>query len=277
MEKFMSIKEAAKHLGMPEKHLSNFIKIGGEIPVLKIGRRICVSQKKLEIWFKARRDRILSLDKDDYLKCLEFALKSFYAYKSTADFGTVTQRGAGKFVDDFVIGKLGEIAFAKFLKAKFDIDVKLDFSVRGEVVGQDIAEISRPRRGPRVFNPPNIRIAVKATKGKNVWLMVPKVELEDPARYSDAYVFVRVDLQLNHVFRFLRDQEVLKSLKDEIPAFEPIVAEVAGFAWKEDLSKTRAVTELPSPRQKLKKPNYVMRSGDLRKSSSEWQEFVEKL
>ena len=69
-------------------------------------------------------------------------------------------------IDDFItyIDASNNVGLPeKFLKNKFDIDVKLDFEVRNEIVGQDSKEIAKPRKGGRVFNTPNLRM-FKRTK-----------------------------------------------------------------------------------------------------------------
>lgn len=269
-----SLKESSKYLEMPYKHLENYAKVGKELKFFRKGIRYVIDKTELDNWKALREFRTVHLDRDDYIECLEFALKSFYAYKSTADFGTATQRGAGKFVDNFTSGKLGEIAFKKFLKENFDIDTKLDFTLRDAIVGQDITEIANPRRGPKVFNPPRIRISIKTTKIRNVWLLVPQNELDDRERSSDAYILSRVELHPNHIFRFLKLDDSLKNLRDIIPDFEPLRAEVVGFAWKESLTANPPVKEIPG--QEIQS-SYALRSGNLKCTADDWNEFILKL
>ena len=273
MEQYTFAK-ASEYLGLPKKFLENYAKIGGELVFAKKGRAYVIDQEELDRWTALRNYRTVSLEIEDYIQCLEFALRSFYAYTSTSDFGTATQRGAGKFVDNFTSGKLGEIAVRKFLKDKTGIDIKLDFALRDAVVGQDITEVSKPRRGPRVYNPPRLRVSIKTTKLKNVWLIVPQSELDDPARASDIYVLARVELSLDHAFRFLKGHALLENITDIIPEFEPLAAEVVGFVWKDELSAKDPVSEIPG---QAIKPSYILPSGELRCSDDEWKDFVSRL
>lgn len=275
-DNFLSFDEASKYLSIPLKYLENYVKIGGELKTTKVGRRKMLTKAGIEGWKKQHEFSSCKLSRDDYRRCLEFAIKSFYAYRSTSDFGTSQQRDAGKFVTNFVLGKLGEIATAKFLKSNFDVDTKLDFDLRDAVVGQDITEIAKPRRGGRVYNPLRLRIAIKASKMKNVWLIVSRKEVEDSERASDIYIFARVNLYLNHFIRILKGHKELFNLENIIPDFESINAEVCGFIKKSDLTAHSPVSILPSSDQKIQ-PSYIVNSGTLNKRREAWSNLIEEL
>jgi hypothetical protein len=252
------------------------VKAGHELSEYRVGRRKMIIKEEIDQWKVKRDKRIIELGRSDYLICLEFALRSFYAYRSTTDFGTPTQRDAGKFVSNFVSGKLGEIAVQKFLYETFKMDIKLDFDIRDAVVGQDITEIAKPRKGPKVYNPPRIRISIKTTKFKNIWLVVPANELDDKIRSSDIYILTRVDLPLDHFFRLLKEHSALSNLDTIIPNFSAISSEVVGFVTKAELSSKSAVTQLPKPKQDIGL-SYIWRSGEVIKSTAEWNALISKL
>ena len=161
---YLSFDEAGEFLGIPKKYLENYVKIGNEINQVKIGRRKLLSKSELETWQKQKEFNTVKLNREDYIKCLEFAINSFYAYRSTSDFGTSQQRDASKFISNFVIGKLGEIAVSKFLVSNFNVLVKLDFELRDAVVGQDITELAFPRKGMRVYNHLKKELLLKLVK-----------------------------------------------------------------------------------------------------------------
>ena len=273
---YYTIDEAVEVSGISKKHLENYIKVGKEVSIEKKGRRNVIIKKDFESWLDTRKSRLVSLNLQDYIMCLEFAINSYYAYKSTSDFGTTTQRDAGKFVSNFVIGKLGEIAVYKFLKSNFDIDIKLDFDIREAVVGQDITEIAKPRRGGKVYNPPKQRVAIKTTKFKNVWLVVPQKEVEDATRASDIYILTRVDLPMDHMIRILREHKALEKLKNVIPDFGDVKAEICGFTSRTDLQVNTPVSELPNPKQEIQ-PSYIMQSGIIQKNLTEWEKLLDQL
>lgn len=273
---YVSFTGAAKLIGIPEKWLTNYFKIGKEVDTQRIGRRILIDKNTLLMWKEQRDLRCVKLTREHYIRCLEFAIKSFYHYSSSSDFGTAQQRDAGKFITNFVIGKLGEIAVSVFLKREFDVDVKLDFEIRESVVGQDITEIAKPRRGGRVYNPPAKRIAVKTSKMKNIWLLVSEQEVKDPARKSDVYIFSRVDLFLNHFIRFIKGHEALASVNEMIPSFIEMNAEVCGFVTHEQLMEKPPVKMLPQPKQEIQS-SYIIKTGELKKSKNEWQNMIDEL
>lgn len=273
IEGYFTFSEASEYLSLPEKYLENYVKAGNEIKIVKVGRRNALLKTDVEAWKIQRNFSVTKLSKDDYFKCLEFAIRSFYSYKATSDFGTAQQRDAGKFVSNFIIGKLGEIAVAHFLKRNFDIDTKLDFDIREAVIGQDITELAKPRRGGRVYNPPKLRVAIKTSKMKNVWLIVPEKEAIDPERSSDIYIYSRVNLYQDHFFRILKDHNAFTNLTDLIPPFQDIDAEVCGFIMKSDLTATSPVISLPSPKQEIQ-PSFIYQSGQLHKSKDAWNSLI---
>ena len=272
----LTIQEASKTANIPLKYLKNYIKVGEELIQTRVGRSNKILRTEFERWYNQRNFGLVTLLRDDYLQCLEFAINSFYAYRSTSDFGTSTQRDAGKFISKLVIGKLGEIAVKKFLSLRFDIEIKLDFDIREAIVGQDITEMARPRRGGRVFNTLSKRVAIKTTKMKNVWLIVPEKEVTDPERTSDIYIFARVDLYLDHLIRLLRDHESLQNIKDTIPPFESIPAEVVGFIHKEYLICNDPTEILPVQKLEIGK-SYIRRSGNLNRDKESWTYMLEEL
>ena len=273
---YYTLKEAGEFLSIPQKYLENYVKIGNELELVKVGRRKLLSISEVRAWAEYRDYSCTQLDRDDYLKCLQFAIESFYTYPSTSDFGTSQQRDAGKFVSNFIIGKLGELAVANFLRKNFDVDVRLDFDLRDAVVGQDITEIAKPRKGGRVYNPLKFRIAIKTSKMKNVWLIVSRNEVENNDRCSDVYIFSRVDLHLDHLIRILKEHDALSDLRNIIPSFEDIKAQVCGFIRKSELISNPPVTVLPAPPQSIQ-PSYIIRSGQLHKSKKEWTELIGEL
>lgn len=276
MPEYYSINEACNNLHISEKCLTNYVKIGQELSMVKVGNRKVILTTELERWKIQRDFGYVILEKSHYIQCLEFAINSFYSYRSTSDFGTSTQRDAGKFIQNFVIGKLGEIAVKAFLKKNFDIDIQLDFAIREAVVGQDITELARPRRGGRVFNPLKRRVAIKSTKMKNVWLIVPENEATDEERASDIYIFSRVDLYLDHLIRLIRDHDSLRNIVKIIPPFENIPAEVCGFVEHENLIANPPVTILPIQNQKIGS-SYIKKTGELEKNPGSWKAMLATL
>ncbi|MBI5470502.1 helix-turn-helix domain-containing protein [Candidatus Kaiserbacteria bacterium] len=266
--KAMRFSQAGAYLGVPQKALENFVK-AGEIVREKAGRYWMTDRAELDRWKNDYTTRSVLLSEEEYRKCLDFAIRSYYGGFAMTNFGTRTQRDVGQFLFNSVQGKLGEIGLRKFLNEKFKIKITLDFDVRGVVVGQDISEVQRGR----IVNPPKMRVGIKSTKERNMFLAVPQSEVEQPERSSDIYILVRVALPSDHFLRFARTFEPLSNIRTSIPEFEPIRAEVAGFVYKEDLQG-------PAQQvlgQDLAKPNYFCHSGALKKSDSDWKSLIEQL
>jgi len=259
--------QAGAYLSLPQKAVENFVK-AQEISRVKVGRYWTIDKASLDIWKTDYDTRLVPLVAEDYRTCLNFSIRSHYGGFAMTNFGTRTQRDVGQFLFNSVQGKLGEIAVQKFLQ-RFGINITLDFDVRGVVVGQDITEI---RRG-RVANPPGIRVGIKSTKERNMFLAVPQNEVDLSERSSDVYILVRVALPSDHFLRYVKDFNGLSEVHNIIPDFEPITAEIAGFTYKSDLQgPTQQILG-----QDLAKPNYFALTGSLRKSDSEWRELIGRL
>ena len=277
MPEHLGFREASEYLHIPKKHLENYVKHGSEIPYTMISRRYAILPENIENWITQREYQTVVLNRNDYIKCFNFAVESFYAYPSRADFLGARDRGIGKWCEDFIPGKLGEIATHKFLKEKFNIEIQLDFSVGEGIPAQDIVSVADLRRRPTTFNPVQIRTSIKTTKMKNVWLAVPQREFDDSVRTSDAYILSRLDLPLNHIGRILREHDLFRGrLRNLIPEFGEYRAEVVGFAWKPELQEHLSPQEWKSFTG-IERPHYALRSGHLNKSESEWKEYLKRL
>jgi hypothetical protein len=182
----------------------------------------------------------------------------------------------GKWAEDFIAGKLGEIGLGRFLEERFNVRVAPDFTLREHVIiGQDIGEVSRRRRGRWVANPPRLRVNIKATKMKNVYMFVARQEFEDEQRQSDVYILTRVGLPDDQLIRFLRDHPGLARVRGRIPTFEPFPVQIAGFAWRRDLGEHYYPEGIADA--DVRSPQYVMPTGALRRSPADWRELARQL
>ena len=266
----LSIPQASEYLHVDKKSLENYVKEGKEVPVQLTGKtaRIRKIQKfDLDTWKKYYDFTSVALEQDDYYEALCFALRKFYSSAPKANFATSQQREAGKYLSDHISGYLGEIAFQLFLEARFSVQIRLDKNVDGIVRSQDIVSVSRRKS---VENQPAFKISIKASKMKNVWLIVGKNEIDIADRRSDYYVFVRVDLHSDHIVRLIREHPAVKDIKRVIP--EPpsyIPAQVCGFT---------PVAEMEGPVSKIGTQDislsYVKRSGELHR---DWNFIAENL
>ena len=260
-------------LNIDDKTFDNWIKRGGECPVIKNGARYGIDDQFMEAWHRRIEQGIVTLDREDYLQCFRFAVKAFYQL-TRSDFNRGEQRDVGKVLTNQTSGKLGEIALKRLL-TRYGIDIELDFNVIGQIASQDITRISTR---PNVWNNPAAKVSIKSTKLKNFILAVPQGEADLADRRSDIYVLSLVGLFPNHILRLIKQhgEALLADAADLVQDFENIPARVAGWAYRAELTaclyspdeiKNRFGVDMGSP-------NYILRSGDLR---TDWEQFKNAL
>ena len=274
---YLTLKKAAQICSVQEKYFRNYVFKGGELKATKIQGRWMITRQELDRWKKNRDFRLMKLDMEDYFKAFNFAVKQFYrGGPVVVEWGKTKRREIGEFLFDQIGGKLGELGFRKFIRERFGVEVRISFEVEKELPGQDIFEVIRI--GSReVSRSPRIKVSIKTTKMQkfNLWVVKEDIDL------SNAYVLCRVDLPLDHLLRVFREHEKLSTIRDIIPELSEVEAEVVGFAWKDELKAKGAVMEMIGADgtivQELRRPQYVMLSGELRKSEEDWQKLIDAL
>lgn len=279
MGKKLTKKEAVQFLELDEKTFENYFKNAEEFRCLERwgGRgRYLFDQEELERWMRGYKWRTVELDFEDYALCLDFALAQHFRGYVLSDWGTARQREFGQKVTNWVKGQLAEVAVKKFLKKEFGIEVELDFRIYEKIVPQDIIGVieSGKKREPR------IGIGIKSSKPKSAYLVLGENEVILAERRSDVYILCRPDIPDDHLLRLGRDQivEAVKNqqhyarYKNEMPSFENMSCEVAGWCRVEELER---VTEIPG--QVFTGIRFVKKSGDLHKDNESWQELLKEL
>lgn len=232
---------------------------------------------------------IVKLSHDHYRLAVKFAMKLWYAGKPRGDWrSTGTKRDIGKYITDHALGKLGEIAFAKFLGKNWKIKAELDFDIypgtlaidRGDLV---TIEIGGMRREPKT------KVDIKSTKRTSKWAMIDLKEFDN--RHYDAYIWFKVDLPLNHLARPIFDairNDNLAEIEKMIPTLNEIEAEPAGFAYRDEI-QTSGIKFLKGnvvynpdtgKREKLfiaKTNNIAVPISILKNDSNKWEELVQKI
>ena len=161
--------------------------------------------------------------------------------------------------------------------------LELDFDLHKEIVPQDIIGIKEGS----TFRNPKTKVAIKATKFQNSYLILGTADVEPENRKSDIYILTRIDLPDDHLLRIAKDEleELLKkqkhfdSYKDKLSGFEPIPCEVVGFAYRRELEKidnTEQLAKILGTRNPSG-ARYVKVAGKLRDSIEEWAKIAEKL
>jgi len=279
MEKILTRREAVKFLGLDDKTFDNYFKNADEFKCLERQNnrgRYLFNQRVLQEWHNGFKWRTVELTIDDYALCLDFALAQHFRGYVLSDWGTARQREFGQKITNWVKGQLAEVAVQKFLKKDFGVDVELDFRIYDKIVPQDI--ISLVENGK--VRQPKIGVGIKSSKPKSAYLVLGKNEVTIPERRSDFYIFCRPDIPDDHILRITKDRviEVVKNqqhysrYKDEMPDFQNLYCEIAGWCSIDELER---VTSIPG--QEFDGERYVKKSGLLHRDKEDWQAFLKKL
>lgn len=279
MGKRLTKKQAVKFLGIEEKVFENYFKNAGEfscLPRSRKGERYCFDEDELRRWLESYKRRVVELTIKDYALCLDFALAMHFRGYVLSDWGTARQREFGQKVTNWVKGQLAEVAVKKFLKKEFNIDVELDFGLHGYIVPQDIVGVVENGK----TREPKIGVGIKSSKPKSAYLVLGENEVKLSERRSEAYIFCRPDIPDDHLLRLTRGRvmEVVKSqphyagYKAEIPLFENMFCEVAGWCWIDELERVASI-----PGQKFDGVRFVKKSGLLYRNKEKWGELLKKL
>lgn len=276
-EILMNKKMAIDFLEIPEKDFKNYHEFSEEIKGQQINRRWYFDKNSLANWKKLKADRTIYLSIEEYEICFEFAIKMVYGGLSLN--GIRGQRTEVQAADDVILGIIAEHAIKTFLSKKFDTKIKLDEKVHPEeITPQDFDQI----KDGKSFRTPKLGVGIKASKMKNAFLVLGSNEFELPERKSDVYIFARVGLPSDHLFRILRDHsffgKVRKFLDEHINfrkilKLEEIPVWICGFAYAEELEK---VTSIPG-QEFSNGHRYVKSAGKLHNSDEEWNNLISKL
>ena len=279
MSRKLTKREAVQLLSLDEKTFENYFKRAREFSCLpRAGKRsrYYFDEDELRKWLEDYKRRLIELIMEDYALCLDFALAMHFRGYVLSDWGTARQREFGQKVTNWVKGQLAEVAVKKFLGKEFGVEVELDFGLHDHIVAQDIVEVIEKGK----IRKPKIGVGIKSSKPKSAYLVLGENEVLLPERRSDAYILCRPDIPDDHLLRLTRGRiiEALKNqphyptYKTEIPFFENMSCEVAGWCWIDELEK---VTSIPG--QEFDGVRFVKKSGFLHRSRKKWKELLSQL
>jgi hypothetical protein len=266
--------EAIRFLGLDEKVFENFFKNAGEFESLPRPNNAgfyFFEEKKLDEWKKSYESRVFTLTKNDYAKCMDFALAMHFRGYVLSDWGTGRQREFGQKLSNWIRGQLGEIGVQYLCRERLGFNIELDFDMHDEIVPQDVLSITKNR----IKRTPVNNISIKASKPKSAYLVLSPNEVELKERKSDVYIFTRVELPDDHLLRIapeevrtlVKNQQHYKLYENLVPDFQPIPVEVAGFAYRKELDVVKSI-----PGQDFEGERYVKKSGELHRDVNEWKE-----
>jgi hypothetical protein len=273
--------EAIEYLEISEKEFNNYHKNSEEIKGFKIRGRWYFEKMALEKWQDNKERNTVYINLKTYEDCFEFAIKMVYSSNASHGTGIRGARSEMQHADDYILGFLAENGVQKFLKDKYSTDVKLDIDVHPDhITPQDFNGIMKDEN----YRDCNLGVAVKSSKWKSCFNIIPPIEYENQDRKSDIYIFVRVGLPSDHLFRFLRDQAFIKRanhflLKEDdfrsIVKLTDIPVWICGFNYHNEFQN---VTSIPGQEFSGNPPHrYVVSVSEMHNSSSDWQEVISKL
>ena len=270
-------KEAIKFLGISEKDFKNYHESSGEIKGEKIKSRWHFNKDNLTSWKNLKESRTINLSIKEYEICFKFAIKMVYGGLSLN--GIRGQRTEVQAADDVILGILAEHAIKKLLSQKFSTEIKLDESVHPEeITPQDFDQV----KDGKSFRKPKLGVGVKASKMKNAFLVLGANEVELVGRKSDVYIFARVGLPGDHLFRILREHSFFGKVRKffeensdfkKIDILDKIPVWICGFAYADELEK---VTKIPG-QEFSNGHRYVKSVSKLHNTDEDWRKLIAKL
>jgi hypothetical protein len=271
-EKFLTRREAIEFCDIPDKHFDNYAFFSKEIKAVKKNGRWYFSKSDLKEWKRMKKKRTVKLTLREYQKCFQFAIK--LTYGGLARHGIRGERSEVQTVDDVILGILAEYALRKFLKNKFKTRIVLDTKVHpGKITPPDIIGV---RKGSRIRKP-RIFVGLKSSKSKSAFLIADEHGI--PGRSADVYIFARVWLPSDHLFRILRGHSFFKEVTNflerrrgfrKIEKLEKVDVWICGYVKGINLDRRRKIPGM-EPFKKLK---YVKSVANLKNSDVDWNKFA---
>lgn len=277
MTERISKTDAIAYLGISDKDFKNYHESSQEIVGEKINGRWFFDKDMLERWKSLKEQRTILLPIEEYQKCFQFAIKMVYGGLSLN--GIRGQRTEVQAADDVILGILTEHAVKRFLKNKFNTEILLDEEVHPEqITPQDVDQIKEGE----IFRKPKLGVGIKASKMKNAFLVLGGNEVDFPERRSDVYIFVRVGLPSDHLFRILRDHSFFKEVREymesdskfrKIEVLDPIPLWICGFVYEQELEK---VTSIPG-QEFTNGHRYAKSVKFMHNNDQDWRDLISKL
>ncbi|MGC8988287.1 hypothetical protein [Infirmifilum sp.] len=170
------------------------------------------------------------VSRDDYLEILGFTIYVYLTGRIEKYSGIMRgKRALGEFIENFIYGKIAEVAFREFLRNKCGLEVLTDIDVADFIFGEYLPDIIAIKRN-NDYETANFWIEVKEVRRDQRWLLVPASAIR--ARPYDAYVAVWVGLPDEHLAWIIRN----------VPEAEAKMSE----DWRKWLAEVEnAVTNIP--------------------------------
>ena len=141
----------------------------------------------------------VNVPRDKYLEVLGFTAYAYFKGYITSYSGLIGGRRAlGEYIENFVYGKIAEVAFQEFLGRHHGIRTYTDLDLCDFIIGDylpDVILMQNSAGGPPVLM--QFWIDVKEVRRNQKWLLIPASSVN--SRPYDAYVAVYVGLPDDHL------------------------------------------------------------------------------
>ncbi len=139
----------------------------------------------------------ITVPKERYLEILAFTMYSYFENKITP-YSRIGggKRALGEYIEDFIYGKVAEVAFQEFLKKQLNLEVLTDLDTAEYVEGEYLPDIIAVKKDGE-YEIAKFWVEIKEVRRDQRWLLIPASAVE--ARPYDAYVAVWVGLPDEHI------------------------------------------------------------------------------
>lgn len=185
--------------------------------------------------------------KDQYYEILGFTTYAFITGKITRYSGIIGgQRALGEYIENFIYGKVAEVAFSTFLQSRFGVETLTDVDIADFILGIYLPDLVAIKNQNGQWDVLRFWTDVKEVRREQRWLLVPKISSNSSPRLYDAYVAVWVGLPDDHLYWAISQiEDVKKKLgRDWIRRAEEIAdsiseiqCEIKGFVLWEDVQR----------------------------------------
>ncbi len=136
--------------------------------------------------------------RDKYLEVLGFTTYAYFKGYITSYSGLIGgKRALGEYIENFIYGKIAEVAFQEFLGRHHGMRTYTDLDLCDFIIGDYLPDIVLMRDSAGKLVTMEFWIDVKEVRRDQKWLLIPASSVN--SRPYDAYVAVRVGLPDDHL------------------------------------------------------------------------------
>lgn len=192
-------------------------------------------------------DYKVTVTKDEYVEILGFTTYAFLTGRITRYSGIIGgQRALGEYIENFIYGKVAEIAFRRFLHKNLSIETLTDADVADFILGVYLPDLVAVKNQNNQWDVLRFWTDVKEVRRGQKWLLVPKISSNSSPRLYDAYVAMWVGLPDDHLYWVISQmedvrgklgQDWMRRAEEIADSVSNIQCEIKGFVLWSDVQK----------------------------------------